>query len=113
MNSTRDPAGEALLRTWLPRIDRSNLEFRAEIGATKFRALGLASAALAAPRILKKVLAGSHCPPRPELQRPWLPYWPRLTAKPLHDESDYDWTTVLRQASHDIRRELQQVQASF
>src|SRR5262245_21799079 len=106
MNSTAEPRGEALLRTWLPRIEQSNLDFRAEIGSIRYRALGLASKALAAPRILKKMLTGSGSPPRPELQRPWLPYWPRLAAKPLHDVSDYAWTTVLHQASPDIRREL-------
>jgi aspartyl/asparaginyl beta-hydroxylase (cupin superfamily) len=108
-----NPQADALLDTWLPRIRQTNLDFRAEVGQAKYGAVSLASQALAAPRTLRKMMAGRSPQPRPELQCPWLPYWPRLTAKPLHSENDYAWTEVLRQANQDIRQELLQVQARF
>ena len=113
MNSLMDPQAKATLNAWLPRIRQSNLDFRAEVGPGKYCALSIASQVLAAPRTIRKMMAGIASSGKPALQCPWLPYWPRLAAKPLHNENEYAWTEVLRQASQDIRRELLQVCGSF
>lgn len=113
MSMATDLASNPVLREWLPRIHRTNRQFRAEAGLPKMVALSLASRALALPRSARRMIGARPGRLRPLLQCPWLPYWPDLVARPLHDESDYSWTEVLRQASNDIRNELQAVDAAF
>jgi aspartyl/asparaginyl beta-hydroxylase (cupin superfamily) len=108
-----DAEAHRILDAWLARIHQTNCGFRSEVGLLKFSALGLASHFLAAPRSVRKMLAPKSRQARPVLQCPWMPYWPALTARPLHNSSDFAWTTVLRQASSDIRNELLEVRASF
>lgn len=69
---------------------------------------------MASPRLLRRAL-GSRRPDRSDtgLQLPWLPTWPGLSARPLHDGRDHPWIELLRQASADIREELLAVQQSF
>jgi len=109
------PAGSARpLGHWLAAIDASNATFQREAGAAKLGLFKAAAKVLAAPRLVRK-------PTRPapdrglmaDLQRPWLPLWPGLGAKPLHDRRDHPWTEHLRQAYPDIRRELGAVRTSF
>ena len=103
------------LMHWLPRIHAANDQFRGELGRVRFGALGFASKVLAAPRLIRKALSSGSRPTkrRPQLQCPWLPYWPALDAKPLHKAADHSWVQVLRQASGDIRAELSRVSDSF
>jgi aspartyl/asparaginyl beta-hydroxylase (cupin superfamily) len=113
MSMATDLASNPVLQEWLPRIHQTNRQFRADAGSLKMVALSLASQALALPRTLRCVMGARSRQSRPALQAPWLPNWPLLTAKPLHDENDYAWTEILRQASDDIRNELQAVDAAF
>jgi aspartyl/asparaginyl beta-hydroxylase (cupin superfamily) len=99
--------------SWLTSIDASNDAMRHEIGALKIAALDLAFHALATPRLLRKRVVGSVEREAPTLQRPWMPRWPGLTAKPLHDPRDFAWVTALRDAAGDIRAELAEVIGSF
>lgn len=102
------------LDQWLAAIDASNATFQLEAGAAKLGLFKAAGHVLAAPRIVRKGMTAT--PDRrivPELQRPWLPHWPGLAAKPLHDPRDHPWTERLRQACPAIRRELGGVHASF
>lgn len=94
------------LLAWLPRIEATNAAFRADVGRVKLGALAVASHVLAGPRTLRKAARAQQRQARSALQQPWLPYWPGLSAQPLHDQHDYAWTHVLRQASADIREEL-------
>ena len=103
---------EAMLATWLPRIHDGNRHVRSGIGSVPYNALALAQHVLAFPRALTRAARGGRLP-RPRLQAPWLPYWPALAARPLHDAADYPWAGLLRQASGDIRRELAEVCDSF
>lgn len=106
---------EELLQSWLPKIEQANREFRSEVGPLAYTTFAGACIMLAAPRLIRKALKGR--PPaargRPALQLPWLPYWPGLDARPVHDATSYPWTRVLRQASADIRAELMNVCGSF
>jgi aspartyl/asparaginyl beta-hydroxylase (cupin superfamily) len=99
---------------WLAAIDTSNAKFQREAGAAKLGLFKAAALVLAAPRVVRKRLTATQDRGIvPELQRPWLPHWPGLAAKPLHDRRDHPWTERLRQACPDIRRELGAVRASF
>src|SRR5262245_46219403 len=109
-----DGDAQELLRTWLPRIEAARREYRSELGLLACATLATLCTLLSGPRRLRKaVQCGSAFPRRPALQLPWLPLWPGLEAKPLHDANAYPWTRVLRQASADIRAELIQVCNSF
>lgn len=48
-----------------------------------------------------------------DLQFPWLPRWPALAARPVHDAADHPWTKLLREAAPAIREELSAVLGSF
>ncbi len=89
-------------------------DFRRQVGRTRLGLLSVASHVCAGPRLIEQVLSGR----RPasivdHLQLPWLPIWPGLTAKPLHNHQSHPWTALLREASVDIRRELAAVRQSF
>jgi aspartyl/asparaginyl beta-hydroxylase (cupin superfamily) len=99
---------QEILEAWLPRIQGANEGFRSSVGLKKLKALTLAAHILAAPRLLR-----DKRNERPGLQLPWLPNWPGLTARPLHDPRDYSWSRVLTDASSDIRAELAAVCDDF
>ena len=48
-----------------------------------------------------------------DFQIPWLPRWPNLAARPVHDPGDHDWVKLLRDAAPVIREELRAVLGSF
>src|SRR5205809_3360397 len=84
----------------------STAHFRARLGPVNSYGFAALGRLLGAPRILRKRLSGrGPAPPQP-LQKPWLPLWPALEAKPLHRAADHAWTRALREASSDIRAEL-------
>lgn len=101
---------EADLPKWLDVIQADNERFRRWASPAAVAGWILATRLLSSPRVLRQALNGR---PRLEsdrsLQHPWLPRWPCLEAKPLHDQHSYPWAEILRQASADIRNELWQV----
>jgi aspartyl/asparaginyl beta-hydroxylase (cupin superfamily) len=102
------------LDPWLTKIQAANVTFRKEIGATRLGLFRLAARLLAAPRTLRKgVVEGVDSHPSIELQCPWLPRWPALTATPLHDSHRHAWTEYVREARNDIREELSLVKEAF
>jgi len=103
-----DPAG------WLRVIDRDNNNFmRRDVGLGRYAGLALATRLVSLPRRLARKSPDGRSAARPPLQIPWLPLWPGLAAKPLHDRQDYPWARILEEASGDIRRELGQVLDMF
>jgi aspartyl/asparaginyl beta-hydroxylase (cupin superfamily) len=110
-----DERAQQLLEAWLPRIQQANREVRAQEGPFAYAAFALACGLLAAPRVVRKALRDRSAAAfaRPELQWPWLPRWPGLDARPLHNSTSHPWTQILRQASTDIRAELLEVCDSF
>jgi aspartyl/asparaginyl beta-hydroxylase (cupin superfamily) len=107
-----DEAADAILQTWMPKIEQTNRHFRSEIGLLACGVFAVACAALACPRVVRKTLQ-RRTATRPVLQLPWLPAWPGLEARPVHDTARYPWVRILREASKDIRTELGQVYGSF
>jgi aspartyl/asparaginyl beta-hydroxylase (cupin superfamily) len=102
------------LDDWLTKIRAGNEAFREQTGPTKLGLFNAAAQTLAAPRRLAGALARHGPPPgHPELQIPWLPRWPALSAIPLHDARRHPWTERVRQAWPDIRRELDGVLQGF
>jgi len=102
------------LEHWLENIRAGNAAFRNEVGSAKLALFNLASQLLAAPRILRKAMSGTSEPESPtDLQWPWLPRWPALTALPLHDSRQHAWTEYVRRACDDIREELFRVREVF
>lgn len=102
------------LDPWISDIRAANLKFRKEIGATKMALLTMAGHALSAPRAFRRAVS-NHDSPRSSvnMQYPWLPRWPALSAVPIHDRRSHDWTDLVCKAYQDIRRELFLVQESF
>jgi aspartyl/asparaginyl beta-hydroxylase (cupin superfamily) len=114
MKGELPPGDSQPLDQWLAAIEASNITFQREAGAAKLGLFKAAAHVLAAPRLLRKrMIARPDRGLAPELQRPWLPRWPGLAAKPLHDPRDHPWTRRLRDAGPDIRRELSAVRARF
>jgi aspartyl/asparaginyl beta-hydroxylase (cupin superfamily) len=113
--SLKDERADEFLRTWLPKIEQANRQFRYEAGSLAYAAFAVACTALASPRLMRKALRrrSATAEARPALQLPWLPYWPGLAARPVHDAASYPWVHVLRHACADIRAELMQVCDSF
>lgn len=97
------------LQRWIDDIDATRAEFQRNIGAVKLGALGTAAQLLSLPRRL----AGARRDGDTNLQRPWLPVWPALTAKPVHDPADFPWIKPLEDASHGILGELTRVRETF
>lgn len=102
------------IRKWLETIEADNNRFREALGAAAVASWAAAASLLSGPRAIRKAMD-----PRPRssvdrrLQLPWLPIWPSLEARPIHDQQSYPWMKVLRQASADIRNELWQVCDAF
>ena len=86
--------------------------FRDRIGPRRLRVLRFFRDLAAVPRLL---MHGRNNRPAisTDLQIPWMPRWPSLTAKPVHDPRDHAWTKLLRDAAPAIREELGAVLASF
>ncbi len=105
---TEIPAGS------LDAVHAANDRFYRQVGAFKFGLLTVAEHIVAAPRLLYRAIVGPSGPSEDRaLQLPWMPRWPGLRARPLHDTADYPWTELLREAHGDICRELRGVQESF
>lgn len=99
---------------WIHDIHAANDRFRHKVGGLRYWALAAAIWLLAAPRLLYQTVRRGHPPGSDRtLQLPWLPRWPGLWARPLHDCRDHPWTELVRQAGDDIRHELMGVQESF
>jgi aspartyl/asparaginyl beta-hydroxylase (cupin superfamily) len=97
------------LAPWLERIDGAQRHVQSETGAIKLGLYRAAAGILSSPR-----LGNNGAPPSwPALQKPWFPFWPRLSSKPLHDPADFAWTRILRDAHRDIVDELGQVTERF
>lgn len=101
------------LDPWLAKIRAGNAAFREQAGATRLGLFSAASHVLAAPRTLSKTFSKKAHSGPPELQIPWLPQWPSLTARPLHDRRQHPWAERVMQACPDIKRELAAVCGSF
>lgn len=99
---------------WLDIIEKDNNRFRKALGTVGVAGWAGASLLLSGPRAVRKAMD-----PQPRssvdrrLQLPWLPIWPSLETRPIHDQQSYPWMEVLRQASADIRNELWQVCDAF
>ena len=110
-----DPGAFAAdLDKWLAVVDQEVRDFRKSMGPVALAGWAATASLLSAPRTLRKTMdpqqrsgADRH------LQRPWLPLWPSLEARPIHDLQSHPWTEILRQASADIREELWQVCDDF
>lgn len=102
------------LAKWVTGVHAANARFRRQVGRLRYGMLALAVCFLAAPRLLRRALRTRNAPTADRaLQLPWLPRWPGLQARPLHDRHDHPWTERLLEARDDIRRELAAVQESF
>lgn len=88
--------------------------FRRQIGIIRFWLLAIGIWLLAALRCAwRRIVRRDRSPTSAPLQLPWLPHWPGLLARPVHDCRDHPWTGLLRESADDIRRELQAVEESF
>jgi len=97
------------LAPWLERIEGAQRHVQSETGAIKLGLYRAAASLLSAPRRLKNDAPQIW----PALQKPWFPFWPALSSKPLHDPADFAWTKILKQAHRDIVEELVQVTDRF
>lgn len=102
------------LANGLSEAHAAKARFRQEVGRLKFGLLAVAVNLLAAPRLLVQLLSGrrSQAPDR-QFQVPWLPHWPGLSARALHDARDHPWLEIVRAAQPEILAELLAVQQSF
>jgi ornithine lipid ester-linked acyl 2-hydroxylase len=108
---SRHAAAQCQLEPWMERISARQRQIRAAIGPLKLAALRTAAGVLSAPRLLHARVQNESSSVR--YQRPWLPKWPMLRARPIHSVSDYDWVATLQQAASSIRDELEQVYGRF
>lgn len=97
------------LEPWLDGIDSARADFQRGIGAIGIGAFTAAAQLLSLPR----QLLGRRENADTNLQRPWLPVWPALTAKPVHNPADFAWVRKLEEASGEIRAELNRVRETF
>ena len=102
------------LDDWIAKIHAGNESFHEQTGATKLGLFKAAARLLAGPRIAYQTFIGPTPPPDPpDLQFPWLPLWPGLEARLLHDSRHHPWSELVRQACPDIKQELAAVQGTF
>lgn len=107
---------------WLGNIAAGNADFRRRAGRGRLALLTLAARLLAAPRLvaaaLGGVLGGGHGGRRSDdgpavSQLPWLPPWPGLAARPVHDPADHPWTRRVAAAHAEILAEMWAVREGF
>lgn len=97
------------LRSSLEEVDSARADFQRSVGTLGIRAFAVASYLLSLPRQLFDRRQNADT----DLQRPWLPVWPALTAKPVHSPTDFAWIKKLEAASQDILAELNHVRETF
>lgn len=102
----------AELAPWIERIQARRAAIREEIAPRRIKLYRVVSHMLSAPRRARKALGRSRILTS-ELQLPWVPLWPALTAKPFHNARDYAWRRALEDGTDDIRGELDQVRGEF
>jgi aspartyl/asparaginyl beta-hydroxylase (cupin superfamily) len=92
----------------------TNAAFRRHAGPLRMHGFRTLQGLLSAPRLLGQAGRGRRpLQMAPEFQIPWLPPWRGLTAKPVHDNRDFAWTKLVREAAPAIRAELNAVRTAF
>ena len=111
---------EQELEVWRSRIRSQQVQFRAAVGPVKLALLHMASGLLSRlrPGLSRGGKTGSQPPDSNDSrhmtwQLPWLPVWPRLASRPVHDPADFGWVQKLERSAPLIRQELQQVLNHF
>jgi aspartyl/asparaginyl beta-hydroxylase len=100
------------LAPWLERIHARRASVRSEVAPLHVNLFRLTSGVLSAPRRVFRGVPRQR-PEAPDLQLPWLPVWPGLTAQPFHNPQDFPWVRALEDSVSEIRDELHQVERNF
>jgi aspartyl/asparaginyl beta-hydroxylase (cupin superfamily) len=86
------------------RITHRHREVRQRVGQFKLILFHLISKSLS---VFRKKTPLATDVTSAELQRPWMPKWPKLLAKPFHDPNDFPWIKTLEQNKHIIQEEFE------
>jgi aspartyl/asparaginyl beta-hydroxylase (cupin superfamily) len=90
------------LTPWLARIEAAQQHVRSKTGPAKLALYSAIAGVLSAPRNGMRPRTENW----PALQKPWVPLWPSLCSRPVHDPSTFPGVAALKQAWPDIRKEL-------